>query len=351
MAYSGKVAIVTGIGLGITEHLLREGANVVVADLNAVQGAKVVEKLNNCGESLMKRLNSSSKGRAEFCATDVTSWASVCELFAFSYVKFGRRIDYVFANAGIAQMQEMRSSNPTYFATAKQDDLETLQDRPPSLAVIRVNLDGVLYTLHAALAYFRKQEKDKDGWRGKFVGTGSNACQKAHFGTTSDRSSFYPFPNDPLYAAAKSGVLGICRAVGPKVFEEGITVNCFGPSVVATGLAPPEFLAMLEREGRLTPMKTITDAADVFINPKSKVTGACDPRLLEATTTARSRYAELTWASIAGQIIENCGTRNAFRAIPGYMDDNARKNMNEFHSSDQIDQALSVEGAGLDVVA
>ncbi|GAA5913237.1 hypothetical protein JCM5296_006861 [Sporobolomyces johnsonii] len=305
MAYSGKVAIVTGaasgIGLGITEHLLSEGANVVVADLNAVQGAKVVEKLNS----------GSSKGRAEFCATDVTSWASVCELFAFSYAKFGKRIDYVFANAGIAQMHEMRSSNPTYFATTKHDDLETLQDRPPSLAVIRVNLDGVLYTLHAALAYFRKQEKDKDGWRGKFVGTGSNA-------------SFYPFPNDPLYAAAKHGVLGICRAVGPKVFEEGITVNCFGPSVVATGLAPPDFLAMLEREGRLTPMKTVTDAVDVFINPTSKVTG---------------------------QIIENCGTRNAFRAIPGYMDDNARKNMNEFHSSDQIDQALSVEGAGLDVVA
>lgn len=40
------------------------------------------------------------------------------------------------------------------------------------------------------------------------------------------RRSFYPFPNDPLYAAAKQGVLGTCRAVGPKVLDEGITVKC-----------------------------------------------------------------------------------------------------------------------------
>lgn len=143
---------------------------------------------------------SEGRGRAEFCACDVTSWASVCEVFQFSYVKFGQRIDYVvcnvsllyssitkripdstttllsqFANAGIAQMKEMNSSDPTHFATAAPSDLETLVDRPPSLAVIRVNLDGVLYCVHAALAYFRKQEKDKDGWRGKIVCTGSNA--------------------------------------------------------------------------------------------------------------------------------------------------------------------------------
>ena len=48
--------------------------------------------------------------------------------------------------------------------------------------------------------------------------------------------SFYPFPNDPLYGAAKQGVLGAVRAVGPRVLKEGITVNCFGPSVVGEHL-------------------------------------------------------------------------------------------------------------------
>ncbi|GAA6002011.1 uncharacterized protein JCM10292_001796 [Rhodotorula paludigena] len=305
MSYPDKVAIVTGaasgIGLGITEHLLSNGAKVVVGDLNTVQGTKVVDELKK----------KYGDDKVAFCAVNVTDWASVVALYAFCYTTFGNRIDYVFANAGIAQMNEMRSSNPTHFATTQHPSLDTLGDRPPSLAVVRVNLDGVLYTLHAALAYFRAQDKDADGWRGKFVATGSNA-------------SFYPFPNDPLYAASKQGVLGTCRAVGPKVIDEGITVNCFGPSVVATGLAPPEFIAMLEREHRLTPMKTVTDGVDVFINPKSKVTG---------------------------QIIENCGLKNVFRSIPSYMDAAARANMNEFHPSDQIDAALSVEGESLDVVA
>ncbi|KAK4701825.1 hypothetical protein P7C70_g4400, partial [Phenoliferia sp. Uapishka_3] len=288
MAYLGKTAIVTGgasgIGLGITTHLIEQGCRVVIADLNAEAGAKLVADFNQ----------NSSAPMAAFCSTDVTSWASQVALFAFTYVTFGKRIDFFFANAGhifqIAQMKEMRSSDPTHFASAKIDDLSTLLHREPSLKVIEVDLNAVLYSLHLSLAYFRQQEKDADGWRGKFVATGSNA-------------SFYPFPNDPLYGAAKSGVLGAVRAVGPRVLKEGITVNAFGPSVVATALAPPAFLTMLEKEGRLTPMKTITDACDIFIALKSKVTG---------------------------QIVENVGLRNAFRAVPGYMDDKARANMNEF---------------------
>lgn len=74
-------------------------------------------------------------------------------------------------------MREMRSADPTHFGWEGKDgaQLDSLASRPPSLAVIRVDLDGVLYSLHAALAYFRAQEKDQDGWRGKFVATGSNA--------------------------------------------------------------------------------------------------------------------------------------------------------------------------------
>ena len=73
-------------------------------------------------------------------------------------------------------MREMDSSDPTHFSTfAPPSDLSTLVDHPPSLAVIRVNLDGVLYTVSAAMSYFRSQEKDENGWRGKIVCTGSNA--------------------------------------------------------------------------------------------------------------------------------------------------------------------------------
>lgn len=44
-----------GIGLGITEHLLKEGAKVMVADLNELQGQKVVQDLaKTCVLSLVK---------------------------------------------------------------------------------------------------------------------------------------------------------------------------------------------------------------------------------------------------------------------------------------------------------
>ncbi|GAA5881325.1 hypothetical protein JCM16303_000130 [Sporobolomyces ruberrimus] len=307
MSYSGKTAIVTGgasgIGLGITKHLLDHGANVVIADLNAVAGAKVIDEILSTAKD--------GSGRVEFCACDVTSWASVCEVFEFACLKFGQRIDFVFANAGIAQMREMNSSDPTHFSTfTAPSDLSTLVDHPPSLAVIRVNLDGVLYVVHAALAYFRKQDKDENGWRGKIVCTGSNA-------------SFYPFPNDSLYGASKHAVLGLCKSLGPKVFDEGITVNCFGPSVVATALAPKDFIDRLAAENRITPMSTILSAVDFFLDPKSKVTG---------------------------QMVENCGEKNVLRKRPDYLDAHAQANMNEFSPVDVIRRTLNVDDLGLEVV-
>ncbi|GAA5898059.1 SDR family NAD(P)-dependent oxidoreductase [Sporobolomyces salmoneus] len=306
MSYQGKTAIVTGgasgIGLGITKHLAQQGANVVIADLNAVSGAKVIDELTSSGDL---------SGKVEFCACDVTSWASVCEVFEFAYLKFGKRIDFVFANAGISQMSEMNSSDPTHFSTSTPpSDLSTLVDRPPPIKVIRVNLDGVLYVVHAALAYFRSQEKDDKGWRGKIVCTGSNA-------------SFYPFPNDALYGASKHAVLGLCKSMGPKIFDEGITINCFGPSVVATNLAPKDFIERLERENRITPMSTVLSAVDFFINPDSKVTG---------------------------QMVENCGEKNVIRKRPEYLDSAAEANMNEFSPVEVIRRTMNVEDIGLDAI-
>jgi hypothetical protein len=200
-------------------------------------------------------------------------------------------------------MREMRSSDPSHFATFDHPELETLPDRPPTLNVIRVNLDGVLYTLHAALAYFRRQEKDADGWRGKFVATGSNACvfSVSDLSTCSKTEPFIPsqlllpLPQRPSLCrrqVRRSRYRPRCRSQGSRrgnhrqvrrlssfapfflPSDEGLSCSCFGPSVVATGLAPPAFIEMLEREQRLTPMKTVTDGVDVFLNPKSRVTGA-----------------------------------------------------------------------------
>lgn len=105
---------------------------------------------------------------------DVTSWDSLYQAFKSTTEAFGNRIDYVFANAGISQMTDMRQNNPSHFAT-NSTLVEDLATSPPNLSVINVNLTGVLYTVYLALAYFRRQEPDVDGWRGKIIATGSTA--------------------------------------------------------------------------------------------------------------------------------------------------------------------------------
>lgn len=107
-------------------------------------------------------------------AQDVTSWSSLYQAFKATTESFGPRIDYVFANAGISQMRQLREANSSHFAT-NSTSVDDLADSPPDLTVINVNLTGVLYTVYLALAYFRRQEPDANGWRGKIIATGSTA--------------------------------------------------------------------------------------------------------------------------------------------------------------------------------
>jgi NAD(P)-dependent dehydrogenase (short-subunit alcohol dehydrogenase family) len=129
-----------------------------------------------------------------------------------------------------------------------------------------VSLIGNLYTIWIALAYFREQGPDHLANRGKIVATGSTA-------------SLYPFPGCSLYALAKTGILGVVRALTPDVQQERITINSFAPSIVHTGVARiagdvlKPFANKLEREKRDTPMETVLQAPEAFMRPESQLTG------------------------------------------------------------------------------
>jgi NAD(P)-dependent dehydrogenase (short-subunit alcohol dehydrogenase family) len=91
----GKVAIVTGdasgIGAACAATLAREGAKVVVTDLDAFQGEAVVAKIGSAG------------GEAIFLHQDVSleeSWPGVIEATELRF----RRLDVMVANAGIGIM-------------------------------------------------------------------------------------------------------------------------------------------------------------------------------------------------------------------------------------------------------
>jgi 15-hydroxyprostaglandin dehydrogenase (NAD) len=134
---STPVAIVTGaasgIGLGITEHLLSRGYRVVMADMNGVEGEKLSAKL---GEN------------TKFIKTDVIIYEQQAKLFKEAFEWGGKRLDFLAANAGIDDRQSLYELNPqeNEDGTPKELNLKTL----------RVDLDAVFQGIWLFKHYARK---------------------------------------------------------------------------------------------------------------------------------------------------------------------------------------------------
>ena len=103
-----KVIIVTGaaqgFGEGIAECLIREGANIVVADLNEEVGAKTVEKFNSIAKS----------NRAIFVKTNVADIPSIENLVHETVCHFGG-IDSFISNAGVLRAGGLEDMTPENF--------------------------------------------------------------------------------------------------------------------------------------------------------------------------------------------------------------------------------------------
>ena len=102
MRLDGKVALITGgasgIGRATALLLAREGAAVVIGDVNAAEGQKVADEIEHAG------------GRALFESADVTSAADCRRLVVRAILEFGR-IDILFNNAGIIRRATVMELN------------------------------------------------------------------------------------------------------------------------------------------------------------------------------------------------------------------------------------------------
>lgn len=237
MAYQRKTALITGgisgIGRSIAEALHKEGATLVLADLGE-------------NETLLRQLNELEPSSAFFFKVDVSDWDQQVELFKFAIEKL-KRIDYVFANAGILETTFLGHTSPKYVEFVK-----------PDLRTIDVDLVGALYTSNLATQVFRTQDV-VDGFRGKIVFTASVA-------------SFSAISHMPLYSASKHALTGVVRSLGPQLAVENITVNAVCPNVTRTGLVPTEVFDIFENQGLITPLNTVTNAFLSFLGD-SKANG------------------------------------------------------------------------------
>ena len=190
MEIKGSVAVITGGGSGIgcatAERLAREGAAIVVADIDQPMAEETVRRIERAG------------GRAAFVKADVTHEADVRKMLDAAVSRFGR-LDILHNNAGIGV-------GAPGFPEAEPARWHL---------VIEIDLQAVILGTGLAAPIMQRQGG------GVIINTASMA-------------GLYPHRNDAVYGAAKSGVVNFTHSLGFWAAERKIRVNCVCPGVVDT---------------------------------------------------------------------------------------------------------------------
>lgn len=188
----GKVALVTGAGSGIGEAvviaLAREGAKVVLTDVDLPGAERVAALVKQAGgETLVVR-------------NDVSS-APECEAAVAAALKTFGRLDIAVNNAGIGGPPALTGDYP----------LDGWHQ------VINVNLNGVFYGMRYQIPAMLKS------------GGGSIVNIASILGQVT-------FATASAYVAAKHGVVGLSKNAAVEYATQGIRVNAVGPAFIRTPL-------------------------------------------------------------------------------------------------------------------
>ncbi len=189
MQLEGKVAVVTGgasgMGRAIALGYAREGAHVVIADLDEAAAREAAEQVAEHGPE------------AAAVGTDVADPTSARALVDQVTAKFGR-LDVLVNNAGVGLIKPVRDTTPQEW------------DR-----IFSVNVKGLFFCAQAALEPMRRQRS------GKIINLASIAGRRGEALVAA-------------YCASKAAAISITQSVALAVASEGINVNAMAPGVVDT---------------------------------------------------------------------------------------------------------------------
>jgi 3-oxoacyl-[acyl-carrier protein] reductase len=189
---AGKVAIVTGAGRGIGAEIARtfakEGADIVLAEIDDANAQKVAEEVRNLGQ------------KALTVKTDVTRKAEISEMVERTLKEFGR-VDILVNNAGTIR--------PVGFLETTEEDWDAIQN---------IDLKGLFLCTQAVAPHMIKR-----GY-GRIVNVSSMA------------SHGWYMPGYASYCAAKAAVNNLTKYSARELGEHGVTVNAVAPGEILTSL-------------------------------------------------------------------------------------------------------------------
>ena len=215
---AGKVALVTGsaqgIGKAIVLLLARNGADIVVSDINLQKAEETVKEIEEVGQ------------RAMAVKVDVTHSEEVERMVQSILDHFGH-IDILVNNAGITR-----------------DKLILRMTEEDWDVVLNVNLKGTFNCTKAVVRHMSKQRSGKIVSIASVVGEMGNAGQAN-------------------YCASKAGMIGFTKTVAREFAQRGINVNAVAPGYIETPMTDVLPEKAKEELKRLIPMDRLGRTEDV----------------------------------------------------------------------------------------
>lgn len=213
---SGRVCMVTGGAQGIGEACIRrfarEGAQVVIADIDDSRGAALASELGGL-----------------YVHCDVGDKAQVDALVAQTMAAHGR-IDVLVNNAGIFRAAD--------FLEVTEADFD---------AVLRINLKGSFLV-------------------GQAVARVMAGAGKGSIINMSSVNAVLTIPTIASYNVSKGGINQLTRVMALALADKGIRVNAVAPGTIATELAAKAVLTSPEATARImsrTPMKRLGEPSEI----------------------------------------------------------------------------------------
>jgi len=218
LSLTDKVALVTGaaqgIGKAVALLLARNGADLIVSDINLEKAEETAKEIQAIGRKAMA------------IKVDVANLGDVEQMVEAVLGRFGH-IDILINNAGITR-----------------DRLVLRMTEEDWDAVLNINLKG---TFHCTKAVIRHMSKQRSG---KIVNIASVVGEMGNAGQAN-------------YSASKAGVIGFTKTIAREFAQRGINVNAIAPGYIETPMTESLPEKAKEELKRIIPMERLGRPEDV----------------------------------------------------------------------------------------